>query len=37
VGEYVLEDEEVYGAEGWKELYGTVGLSRWLDKRGDER
>jgi hypothetical protein len=35
VGEYVIEDEEL--GEGWKELYGTVGLSRWLNKVGDER
>jgi hypothetical protein len=35
VGEYVEEDEEL--GEGWKELYGAVGLSRWFDKISDER
>ncbi|EXJ53913.1 hypothetical protein A1O7_09249 [Cladophialophora yegresii CBS 114405] len=35
VGEYVQEDEEL--GEKWKELYGTVGLSRWFDKISDER
>ncbi|OCT46337.1 hypothetical protein CLCR_01181 [Cladophialophora carrionii] len=35
VGEYVQEDEEL--GERWKELYGTVGLSRWFDKISDER
>ncbi|OAL38541.1 hypothetical protein AYO20_02191 [Fonsecaea nubica] len=35
VGEYVEEDDEL--GEKWKELYGTVGLSRWFDKVSDER
>jgi len=35
VGEYVIEDEEL--GEKWKELYGTVGLSRWFDRGSDER
>jgi hypothetical protein len=35
VGEYVIEDEEL--GEKWKELYGTVGLSRWFDRSSDER
>lgn len=32
VGEYVEEDE----TGEWRELYGTTGLAKWLD-RGDER
>ena len=30
VHEYVEEEEN---GDGWKDLYGTTGLAKWLDER----